>query len=315
MPKREVPKLNKDNFVAWKSLMKLHLGSIGDYAQNSIVTEHVDPTGAPTAEDMKNKQEHNQTMLEIASALSYAEFDDIKGCNTAFKMWKALLDIYGGDQNVQRAKRESLRGKFDDMRMEENENAVQYGARIKEVVSAIRCLGGQLDEDTVNSKYLRTLLPIYAIRVSAIQELRCVPGNNLSFEGIIGRLTAFELSNFDNYRPDNAESAFKAKLSLKNAEQVKSKKGRKMKYVSSDSSTDEEDVDQLEALLARRFHRGKGKFKGKMPIICFNCNEVGHIAARCPQKKDYKESNKYKYRREDDKKDYKEKGKKCYIVE
>ena len=97
-------------------------------------------------------------------------------------MWKALSEIYGGDQNVQRAKRESLRGKFDDMKMEENKNAAQYGARIKEVVSAIRCLNGQLDEDTINSKFLRTLLPIYAIRVSAIQELRCIPRNNLSFE-------------------------------------------------------------------------------------------------------------------------------------
>src|SRR5271154_2748532 len=135
-------------------------------------------------------------------------------------------------QNVQRVKRESLRGKFDDMRMEEGENVVQYGARVKEVVSAIRCLGGQFDEDTVNSKYLRTLLPIYSIRVSVIQELRCVPGNNLSLEGIIGRLTAFELSNFDNYRPDNVESAFKVKLSLKDTEQVKSKKERKKKYVS-----------------------------------------------------------------------------------
>ncbi|MDF3675371.1 hypothetical protein, partial [Enterobacter hormaechei] len=77
--------------------MKLHLGSIGDYAQNSIVTEHVDPIGTLTTEDMKNKQEHNQTMLEIASALNYAEFDDIKGCDTTFKMWKALSDIYGGD--------------------------------------------------------------------------------------------------------------------------------------------------------------------------------------------------------------------------
>ena len=58
------------------------------------------------------------------------------------------------------------------------------------------------------------------------------------------------------------------------------KKKQKTKYVSSDNDTDEEDVDQLEALLARIFHRGKGKFKGKLPIMCFNCNEVGHIAAR-----------------------------------
>ena len=102
MPKREVPKLNKDNFIAWKILMKLHLGSISDYAQSSIVTEHVDPTSTLTAEDLKNKQEHNQIMLEIASTLNYAEFDDIKGCNTAFKMWKALSDIYGGDLDLQR---------------------------------------------------------------------------------------------------------------------------------------------------------------------------------------------------------------------
>ena len=54
---------------------------------------------------------------------------------------------------------------------------------------------------------------------------------------------------------------------------------------SSDSNTDEEDIEQLKALLATKFHRGKGKFKGKLLIICFNCNEVGHIATRCTQKR------------------------------
>ena len=114
----------------------------------------------------------------------------------------------------------------------------------------------------------------------------------------MGRLTAFELSNFDNYRPKNLESSFKAKLLLKDTTEVKpKKKKRKIKYTSSDRNTDEEDVEQLEALLARRFHKGKGKFKGKLPIICFNCNEIGHITVRCPQKKNYKEGNKYKNRR------------------
>ena len=261
MSKREVPKLNKGNFVAWKSLMKLHLGSIGDYAQTLITVDHIDPTGPLTANDMNKKKEHNQAMLEIASALSYAEYDDIKGCSTTHQMWKTLSDIYRGDDNVKRAKRESLRGKFDDMKMEEGENAALYGARIKEVVSAIRSLGGQLEEEIVCSKYSRTLLPIYAIRVSAIQELRCVPSNTLTFEGIIGRLTTFELSNFDNYKPDNFEFAFKSKMTIKDKEEKTKKRSGKGKYVSSDSSTDEDDVDQLEALLARRFHRGKRKIQ------------------------------------------------------
>ena len=102
---------------------------------------------------------------------------------------------------------------------------------------------------------------------------------------------------------------------MKDTEEVQSKKNRKGKHVSSDSNTNEDDVEQLEALLARRFHRGKGKFKGKFPIICFNCNKVGHIAARCTQKKKQKEGNKYKNKREDSSRDYKDKGKRCYIVE
>ena len=81
-------------------------------------------------------------MLEIAYALSYVEFDDIKGCDTTFKMWKALLYIYGGDQNVQREKIKSLRGNFDDMKMEEGEKSTQYGTEMKEAVSAIRSFGG-----------------------------------------------------------------------------------------------------------------------------------------------------------------------------
>ena len=136
---------------------------------------------------------------------------------------------------------ESLREKIDEMRMEEGENIVQYASRIKEVVSAIRSPNGSIDNEIVNIKVLRTLLLIYAIRVLAIQELRCILGIKLSLEGIVGRLTAFEFSNFDNYKPKNLESAFKAKLMIKETEEVKPKKKRK--YSSNDSNTDEEDVE------------------------------------------------------------------------
>ena len=50
--------------------------------------------------------------------------------------------------------------------------------------------------------------------------------------------------------------------------------------------------------------------------MCFNYNEVGHIVARCTQKKNYRGGGKYNNIREDDNKDYKDKRKKsCYIVE
>ena len=118
--------------------MKLHLGGLGDHAQSTISVEHVDLAGVLTAEDMEKKKEHNQVMLKIASAPRYVEFDDIKGCDTAKKMWDSLHTIYGGKKYVRGAKFESLRGKFDDMRMEDRENIAQYVARIKEFVSEIK---------------------------------------------------------------------------------------------------------------------------------------------------------------------------------
>ena len=86
-------------------------------------------------------------------------------------------------------------------------------------------------------------LPIYAIRVLAIRELRCIPRIKLSLEGIVGRLIAFESSNFDNYRPEKIESTFKAKLMIKDTKEVKPKKKKKnIKYASSDNNTNEDDV-------------------------------------------------------------------------
>ena len=82
--------------------MKLHVGGLGDDAQFYIIVEHVDPITS-TAKDMRKKKEHNQTMLEIASSLSYAEFDDIKGLDSAKKMWDTLKTIYGGDKKCSKS--------------------------------------------------------------------------------------------------------------------------------------------------------------------------------------------------------------------
>lgn len=193
MYRKEVSKLNKEKFLAWKILMKLQLEVLGYYAHSTITTKHVHLVGAPTTDQLKQKKEHNQEILEIASSLSYSKFDEIKGCDTTKKMWDALHVIYGGDNNVLRAKTEILRGKFDVMRMQEGETIVQYYAMTNNIVNSIRGSNGKIEDETVIRRVLRTPLPIYAIRVSVIQELRCNPGRNLTLEEPVGRLTTFEL--------------------------------------------------------------------------------------------------------------------------
>ena len=77
--------------------MKLHIIGIGDTIWTSVEHSYVDPTGTLTSKQLKERKEHNQAMLEIASALSYSEYEDIKDFLNANLMWTTLAKIYGGD--------------------------------------------------------------------------------------------------------------------------------------------------------------------------------------------------------------------------
>ena len=82
-------------------------------------------------------------MIDIASTLNYAKFDEVKDCGTTYEMWIKLKAIYGGDDNVRRAKVESLWGQFDKIEMREDENIAKCSNGIKESVCAIKASGGQ----------------------------------------------------------------------------------------------------------------------------------------------------------------------------
>ena len=43
--------------------------------------------------------------------------------------------------------------------------------------------------------------------------------------------------------------------------------------------------DEEEAKFVKKFDRGSGKYKGKIPFKCFKCGRVGHYAAKYPHKK------------------------------
>ena len=108
--RREIPRLNRDNFLAWKGFMRLHLASIGDTRLKYLDTTYVEPSGTLSTNDISEKKTHNNMMIDIASALSYEEFDEIKDYKSTNAIWKKLREIYGGDANVRRAKAENLRG-------------------------------------------------------------------------------------------------------------------------------------------------------------------------------------------------------------
>lgn len=124
--------MKKDYFLAWPHLMRLNLYGVGDFALYYLDNEYIEARRPITIlQIIKEKKKHNQMMIDLTSSLSYVEFDDVKDCTTTKKMWDKLAQILEGDKNVLRDKAKSLRGKFDDMRIEEGEIISQYCGRIK----------------------------------------------------------------------------------------------------------------------------------------------------------------------------------------
>ncbi len=132
---------------------------------------------------------------------------------------------------------------------------------------------------------------------------------------LVGRLPTFELDDYDNYLPSssNLESTFEAKVSLKK----KAKRSERKQSKSEVKDNYDSDLEAIEALLARRYPKGKGKYKEKIPLICLSCKEVWHIATRWPnrEEKDEKKDNKYKGNKDfKHYKYYKDKGRKSYFI-
>ena len=108
--KREISKLNIDNFLAWQGLTRLHIATISDSGCTYLDSKYKTSSGTLLIGDIAEKKNHDIMMIDIASALSYIEFDEVKDYKTTYAMWNKLKEIYGGDDNVRKAKEDSLRG-------------------------------------------------------------------------------------------------------------------------------------------------------------------------------------------------------------
>ena len=62
--------------------MKLHLSTINDPTLKYLENDYKGPIGTLTMEEISKKKNHYIKMIEIASTLNYAEFDEVKGCAT-----------------------------------------------------------------------------------------------------------------------------------------------------------------------------------------------------------------------------------------
>jgi hypothetical protein len=100
--------------------------------------------------------------------------------------------------------------------------------------------------------------------------------DSISMDDLYGIFTAYEMRT-EQENPDVKEAAFKASKRSK-----KKKKEQEEYSSSSDTSEDDEEVANFVKILNKGTN---SRYRGKIPLICFNCDGIGNFANKCPHKK------------------------------
>jgi hypothetical protein len=210
----------------------------------------------------------------LLNGLSGMVFTKVAHCKSAKEIWDKLRNIYEGDSKVKEAKIQTYRGQFEQLKLKEDEDIAAYLLRVDEIVNAIIGLGEEIEESVIVQKVLRYLPMRFNPKISTLEERSDL--KSIIMDELHGIFIAYEMRT-EQKNPDVKEETFKA------SKRSKQKKKEQEEYRSNnDVSEDDEEV----ANFVKRLNKGTNdKYRGKLPLICFNCDGIGHFANKCPHKK------------------------------
>jgi hypothetical protein len=111
-------------------------------------------------------------------------------------------------------------------------------------------------------------------KISALEERSDL--NSISMDELHGIFTAYEMRT-EQENLDVKETAFEASKRSKQKE-----KQQEEHSSNNDVSKDDEEV----ANFVKRLNKGTdGRYRGKLPLICFNCDGIDHFDNKCPHNK------------------------------
>jgi hypothetical protein len=114
------------------------------------------PTNPPI-DTVRNKicNDNSREVNSILGGLKNYICVKVMHCKSAKETWDKLEVVYEGYSKVKEFKLQNYRSQFENLKMKEEENIVEYFNRVDEVVNSIRVEGEELTDKTIFQNILR----------------------------------------------------------------------------------------------------------------------------------------------------------------
>jgi hypothetical protein len=252
----------------------IYLGK-GISSSQSIVDGYTAPAVRPTNDKAVKLSENNSKDKNVLlNGLNDTVFTKFVHYKYAKDILDKLRNIYEGDTKFKEAKLQNYRGQFEQLKMKEHENIAAKFLRVDETVNAIIGLGEEIEEYVIFQKLLRSLPMRFNPKISSLEERSDL--NSIIMDELHGIFTTYEMRT-EEENTDVTKASFKAsKISKKN-------KNKEEEY--SNNSDISEDDEEVTNFIKRLNNITNNRYRGKIPLICFNCDGIGHFSNKCPDKK------------------------------
>ena len=141
--------------------------------------------------------------------------------------------------------------------------------RVFNMVNVIRSLGEDLPEVVVVKKIIRSLPPMYNPKVSVLEDRDL---STVTLDELQSIMVAYEMR-------------MEMPGSVKSNKEVSFQTMEKLKLTDEDDDNSDDERKEFLAYISKGLKKGKRKFKGTLPLICFRCGGIRHFAAKCKKKK------------------------------
>ncbi|GMI72170.1 hypothetical protein HRI_000886300 [Hibiscus trionum] len=285
--------------------MKALLGS--QECWDIVVKGYAEPENEAAEAALTNEQKRalgdarkrdQRALYFIFQAVDESTFEKIAEATTAKEAWETLQKSLQGVEKAKKVRLQSLRAKFEILKMKNTESIDDYVNRVKAVANEIKRNGESLDEVRVMEKKLRSLIRKFDYVVVAIEESKDL--SKISLDELVGSLQAHEHKMKQNEDFKNLEQALQSKMNINEGEASNSytrgqgnRGGYRGRYRgrrgarghggrSYDTSQTSENFQTSSR--GRGFRgRGRGRYqqRNKYQVQCYNCNKYGHYSYEC----------------------------------